>query len=163
MNILGIDQSLTSSGITISLRNGEEILFEVIETKKTDDPYHVFRRSKTISDRIMEIVKEHSIDKVVLEGLGFASKGDQTRNLGILQGQIVISLLEAGYEPTIVPPTTLKKFATGKGNAPKEDVFESVGEPYREYIRENYGKTKGRYDLADSYHLAEYGRQMDDF
>lgn len=58
----------------------------------------------------------------------------------------------AGYPLLEVPPATLKKFATGKGNSPKEIVIREV------HRRWNYEASDN--NDADAYALAELGRLL---
>ena len=55
----------------------------------------------------------------------------------------------------IVPPTVLKKYVTGKGNASKEHVLECV-------IRKWFDDPPswGSYDLYDAYALMKFGKDL---
>lgn len=57
-----------------------------------------------------------------------------------------------GTDPTIVPPTSLKKFVTGKGTASKDDVVKAVQSKWSNDIKNN--------NIADAYGLAEYMRSQ---
>ena len=59
-------------------------------------------------------------DLVVLEGYSFGSKGRALFDIAELGGIIRMTLLDHEYPYVEVPPSSLKKFATGKGNAPKD-------------------------------------------
>lgn len=60
-------------------------------------------------------------DLVVLEGYAFG-RPNQAAHLGELGGVIRLALHDAGIPYVDVPPSNVKKYATGKGNAPKPDV-----------------------------------------
>lgn len=60
----------------------------------------------------------------VFEGPGFASK--VAHALGQLHGVIKLSLWRRGFLLGDVPPSTLKKFVTGAGNADKNVVMKQV-------------------------------------
>lgn len=62
-------------------------------------------------------------DLVVLEGYSFASKGRATFSLGELGGIVRLALWRTGTPFVEVAPGTLKKYATGRGNAGKEEVL----------------------------------------
>ena len=66
---------------------------------------------------------------------------------------IVDRLIHASIDVAVIAPTALKKAATRSGRADKQQMLEAVPEDDREQLSK-YGKTKGRYDLADAYHLA---------
>ena len=63
----------------------------------------------------------HGVDLVVIEGFSFGSPQGATE-AGGLGWTIRIALTEACVPFAVVPPSTLKKFATGKGNAGKDDM-----------------------------------------
>lgn len=160
MKILGVDQSLTSTGICVMY---EEFLvvehFGLIRTDKTygDD----FERVHIISHEILQFCNSFEIDLLRLEGLSYGSKGDATRKLGGLQFCIVNYVRNYNYnlhkevEIEIIPPTSLKRFATGKGTANKEEMFDALpDEQKNEFLR--FPKTKGRYDLTDAFWLCLY-------
>lgn len=150
--VMGIDQSFTSTGIVI-LENDVIIFHTRLISDSSKD---IFDRAFELSRMIADIALTWEVDKVNIEGLGFAARGDQTRNLAGLQFSIIKSLREAtSVEIDIVAPTSLKKFATGKGNADKVMMFESLPAPAKAIIEE-FKKTKGRYDMADAFWLASY-------
>jgi Holliday junction resolvasome RuvABC endonuclease subunit len=55
-----------------------------------------------------------------------------------------------GTDPTVVPPTSLKKFVTGKGTASKDDMIKAVQLNWAEDVTNN--------NIADAYGLAVYMR-----
>lgn len=62
-------------------------------------------------------------DLVVLEGFSYNSKGSATVDIGGLGWVIRVALHESGIRYEVVPPSTIKMFATGKGTASKDDVL----------------------------------------
>jgi len=61
---------------------------------------------------------------VMIEDYSFGSKGrvfNLAENCGLLKYLLYIN----GYKFFTVPPTVVKKFATGKGNATKEKMYEA--------------------------------------
>ena len=59
---------------------------------------------------------------VVIEGYAYARPNQQAA-IGELGGVIRLALHKWGGDWIVVPPTSLKKFVTGKGNAPKDRVM----------------------------------------
>jgi len=56
-----------------------------------------------------------------------------------------------------VPPKSAKKFATGNGNASKQDMIVNLPpNVMQRFMEENYKKTTGLADLADSYFIGKY-------
>ena len=62
-------------------------------------------------------------DLVVIEGYSFSSRNSHAHALGELGGVIRLALHEAGIAYVDVPPSSLKKYATGKGNANKGEML----------------------------------------
>ena len=155
--IMGLDQSFTSTGVCINSENGFD--FRVIPTvPDKEDPLEKFKRAMFISDAICDMIKEQNVDKVNIEGLALGRAiGNSNRDLAILQGVIVCDILKkfSGLNINIVVPTTLKKFATGKGNAPKDMLFECLPDDIKENLSK-IPKSKGRLDLCDAYWLSVY-------
>lgn len=156
--IMGIDQSFTSTGISII--HGEKRHFEVISTEKGDSHLDVFFRASIIKNKIASLVKKYRPNMVVLEGLGFASTGNATRNLAGLQFLIADVINEAGIPLEIVTPTSLKKFAC-HGKASKKEMFDALPEDVKAEIAV-FKATKGRYDVTDAYWLASHGKRTYD-
>lgn len=61
-------------------------------------------------------------DVVVLEGYAHGAK-HQTHQLGELGGVVKLGFYQSNIPVVVVPPTKLKKFATGKGSGKKEAPF----------------------------------------
>ena len=59
---------------------------------------------------------------VVLEGYAYARPNQQAA-IGELGGVVRLALHKWGGDWVVVPPSSLKKFVTGKGNAPKDRVM----------------------------------------
>ena len=93
-------------------------------------------------------------DLVVVAMEGYANgKTFNREKMGELGG--VVKLAHAtvfGFDPEIVPPTTLKKFVTGKGTASKDDMIAAVNSKWDPSVKNN--------NIADAYGLAEYARSL---
>lgn len=153
MRVLGIDQSYTSCGVVI-LEDDKVVQMEILKSPKAMD---IFDRAKTIATLVSTFVMSQDMDGVALEGLAFGMRGSATRDLAGLQFTIVQYLRKHHHDPEIITPKTLKKFAVGKGNAKKEDLYEALPDDVKEMIHEKgFKKTTGRYDITDAYWLAKY-------
>jgi crossover junction endodeoxyribonuclease RuvC len=115
MNTAGLDLSLTSTGISI---NGEVSVIRV-STKGVI-------RLNEISSKIVQLFKTNSVDCVAIEGYSFASRNSQAHSIGELGGVVRLRLWEMGVPYVEIPPTSRAKFATGRGNAAKNEVVSSV-------------------------------------
>lgn len=157
MRYLGIDQSYRSSGIVV-LENGEIIHCERFVTDIEQDVYF---RAQELASHIQDVAIQYKPKRVALEGLSFGSKGNVTRDLGGLLFTIIIYLRHAGWNPEIIAPPTVKKFATGKGNSKKEALIESLPSHVRsEFDALKVKKTTGLSDLTDAYWIARTVAEM---
>lgn len=159
---MGIDQSLTSTGISL-ISDGELIHYKVVSSSKCRDK---FARMTEVSDQIVDMLYSLTIDSfdmkvkaVGIEGLPFGNlQGNVTRDLAGLQAVIIADLIDTGFmldeDLFIIPPTTAKKLAIGKGRATKDEMVEALPDDVRK-IFTTFPKTKGRYDLTDSYFIAK--------
>jgi crossover junction endodeoxyribonuclease RuvC len=89
-----------------------------------------------------------SIDLVVIEGYSFGAR-NRAHQLGELGGVVRHALWEHGVDFVNIAPTVLKKFATGRGTAKKDQVRLAVYKCWRvEYETEHE---------IDAFVLAEIG------
>jgi Holliday junction resolvasome RuvABC endonuclease subunit len=153
----GIDQSTTSTGVFIDTPTP---FYELINTKKDlENPLDIFARCLEISNHVNATLLTHLPTVVNIEGLGFGAVGNATRNLAILQGVIVCGIIQTYPHITIniIPPTALKKFATGDGRAKKDGMYAALPDEVKALFA-GVRKTKGLYDLTDAYFLSQWRR-----
>lgn len=154
--VIGVDLSLTGTAICVlDYKSANIISVQTIDTKK----HTGIERIALIKKSLLDCVVKHSSAPVkraiFVEGYSFGSKGRGVYNLGELGG--CCRLLFAGYCGGYwdVPPTSLKKFITGKGNVNKNVMLEKI---YRKY---GIGSEILRDDnQVDSYGLARMGREF---
>lgn len=115
LHFLGLDLSLTSTGYCLGGNTG------IISTP-TKGPERLSR----ISNSIIDIIYDNPIDIVVIESYSFASRNSQAHSIGELGGAVRMRLWECGVSYVDIPPTCRAKFATGKGNASKNEVISSI-------------------------------------
>ena len=147
MRALGIDLSLTHTGLAI-LDDGKLLHRSSIITKpKGKRPVDEIERLELIIDKIVAIIEEYTPDIVAIEGIAFmASKTTALAQLSGLNYLTRCELLRRKIPFIIVAPTSLKKFITDKGNAPKEEMMLAI------YKR--WGVTITDDNEADAYALA---------
>lgn len=138
MKIVGIDASLTGTGVAVF---DNSLLTERIKSEKMGVP-----RLIEIRGRVQEIITD--TDLVVIEGYAFAA-ANQAHQIGELGGVLRVMLTECVVKWIEVAPSQVKKFATGKGNAKKEDM--AVG------IFKRWGREFKNNDEADAFVLALIG------
>lgn len=78
-------------------------------------------RFDLLSNLLIDKIKV-KVDEIRFEGYSFGSKG-QVFDLAENTGMMKYKLYKDGYPIVVVPPTVIKKFATGKGNANKEAMY----------------------------------------
>ena len=126
MRIIGIDPSLTATGLAI-LDNGEWVALEVLSNKLRGHE----RMDYILTNLAALFVTLRKGDVVVMEGPSFNSQGQRSHELAGLWWLI---RQEMWYYPdiavAIVSPATRAKYATGKGNANKDAVYEAVSKDY---------------------------------
>lgn len=108
--ILALDLSLTCSGFCVDGRSG------VIRVKTRG-----MERLRDIRSATLDLISV--ADVLVLEGYSFGSQGRAVYQIGELGGVIRFEAFVLGTPVVEIPPSTLKKYATGRGNAPKDAMI----------------------------------------
>ena len=161
MRLLSIDQSLTCSGIMV-WDNKNVVHFACIKTK---NDIEVIYRIRYILDEIRSIVEKYSITKVVVESLPYGAVSRSVRPLAALYYLIHHTCIDLGIEFTESNVTSVKKLATGKGNAKKETMILALQEQERglfnDILKAGFKKTTGLADLADSYFIGKLQIEKD--
>jgi len=141
MIVVGIDYSLTSPCVCIA------------RDKTFSNSFFYFLNDRNLAD----FKKEEVI--VLIEDYSFGSKGkvfNLAENCGILK----YMLYKAEYKFFTVPPTVVKKYATGKGNATKEKMYEAfLNETFIDLHNIISPTTKlgsPTTDIVDAWYIARY-------
>lgn len=79
-------------------------------------------RLDAIARNVQELCRQTAAELCVLEGYSFASQY-KAAPMGELGGCVRFLLYRLGIPFVDVPPSTLKKYATGKGNSPKDAMI----------------------------------------
>jgi crossover junction endodeoxyribonuclease RuvC len=154
MRYVGIDPS-TKTGLVIIDKQGNIINTQDVTTKVKEDP----QRFSDLAEKIIDELEPN--DCIFIEGFSYGSKGAGVSFQYGLGWIIRHMLLERGYEYTEVPPTSVKKFATGKGNAKKDamvlPIFKHWGfEHSSDNVRDAYVLARMAKGIYDSSNLTEY-------
>lgn len=109
----GLDLSLTGTGIAVIGKDGSVLHRTVVRngTKKGMD------RMANIRQEVADYVPDGCV--VALEGYAMGTKG-KPFDKGELGGIVKIALYDRRLVSLIVPPTSLKRYATGNGSADKK-------------------------------------------
>ena len=177
--IVGIDYSLNSPAICIAGDDFDfnKCSFHFLTSKKKHigkfgknifgyeikDYKTPIERFTNISTWALDIIHKHKKDtaKVFIEGYSFGSKGQAVfqiaENCGILKYRLQMS-------PTIlydtVVPSVVKKYASSKGNADKQLMYDSFKEHTKQDLLKMFdmGKLNNPVtDIIDSYYIAKVG------
>lgn len=112
MKVLGIDPSLSATGLA-----GYEGRLSTLKTKFTDKDF----RLQAIYDGTADLAADAKVTvgevRAVIEDLPKQAMGAGIT--GMVQGVVRLALMDYDIPYIKIPPATLKKFATGKGNADK--------------------------------------------
>lgn len=112
-NIMGLDLSLTAPGY--ATKHGAGVITGAKKLLGAE-------RLEFYHDYIKQFVAVNIIDFIVMEGYAFASKF-QREALGELGGVVKLGLQQLAVPYVLVAPGTLKKYATGQGNATKDEML----------------------------------------
>jgi len=149
IKVLGLDLSTVTgyamaeytAGAPTPISTGE---FGTISHKKINS----WPRVNAIAADVMDVVARNQPDLVVIEGYGFGQMASIVTLAEI--GSTIRFLLWQNDQPFMdVPPSSLKKFLTGHGNAKKEMMIL--------HVFQQYGVTVKTNDEADAIALAMFG------
>lgn len=107
---IGIDQSYSGFAITAMNETGSRTTVYKSELRGVDRLADI---QQHLTDTLAGYHKAHPIADAAIEGYAFGSQ--MANMLGELGGMVKLTLRSFGIYPLIVPPTTLKKYVTGKG------------------------------------------------
>ena len=176
MIIAGIDFSLTSPAICV--HSGTEFNYNnckfyylsglkktvMTSNNMTGTLYSEYdttmQRYQNISTWVMDIITSNKVDGVFLEDYAFGATGRVfhiAENTGILK----YNLWKSDIPTTTIPPTVIKKFATGKGNANKEALqtqfITETGFDIKTQLQLTLKQWNPSSDIIDSYYICKYG------
>lgn len=173
----GIDLSLTSPAICINL-NEEAFSYDTCKFAYLSDsakkciiqdnisgslfPPHnnQYERYENISKWVVNTLDYYGVNNVFLEDYSFGSTGRVfhiAENTGVLK----YLLWKNSIRFTTIPPTVIKKIATGKGNANKELMEQAFIAETNIDIKQILSLTSKQWnpssDIIDSYYICKLG------
>ena len=116
--ILALDLSLTATGVCF---DGDTRLLKFPKLRG-------WERVAAITEAIDDLASVS--DLVVIEGYSFGSRGATLFQIAELGGIVRCDLVREHTPYVDVPPSTLKRFATGRGNATKIDMVVAARERF---------------------------------
>lgn len=180
IGIIGIDYSMTSPAICF-LADGKIPEFTYWTTKrkfecKIETDGHItegklFSNKDLADEERYDLLAEEIVTKslwywpqrIILEDYSFGSTGRATFNIGENVGVLKNRFHHNGVKLEKVAPTTVKKFATGKGNANKEAMQEAfineTGIDFKKVLGQTDSQWNPSSDLIDAYYIAKYAKE----
>ena len=123
--MVGVDLSLTSTAVAaLHVETGELFVHRIRSAGKSDDTLNSkLTRYRDLAEKVSAAVAVSHPVLVAIEGAQFATSKDTSAHRRAGLWWKTVDLITASGAPVIeVPPSTLKKWATGKGNASKDMV-----------------------------------------
>ena len=142
MKYVGLDLSYSSTGFV--MLDGENIVSHAFKAGKPNWPFH--ERANDLWKALKHALPAPDDCKICIEGAAYAAEFNAFM-LGELSGAIRMLLYLNGYKYELIQPTTVKKFATGTGNAQKHFVAAHVAKKWDFTHRSN--------DVVDAFVLAK--------
>lgn len=158
---VGIDPSLSALGfMAVDTGTGEVLHKEVVGYSLKKGAAWPARHKRIMStvehvDALIDEAIEHmdDLDAIVIEGPSLGSRGASLFYAGELESQLMESLSKWTVKHFLeVPPSNLKKFATGKGNANKPLVAAHVAKRWEHIFGDD--------NLTDAFVLCQIGRAV---
>jgi crossover junction endodeoxyribonuclease RuvC len=119
MAFLGIDQSLTGTGLCLLDDEGSLVSSATITTDELRDG----KRLAFIKQGVASFLT--GVEFVALEGYAYNATG-HVFELGEIGGVIKVLLVESNTPYLAIPPILVKKFATGSTHADKDKMLEAA-------------------------------------
>jgi Holliday junction resolvasome RuvABC endonuclease subunit len=181
--VVGIDYSMSCPAITIihadipvdfdscrlfylSTKLNKKILANITSTRLGEYESNE-QRYDLISEWAVQSISQQvgkAPTAVFMEDYSFGSKG-KVFHIAENSGLVKHKLWKLGYEINTIPPTVIKKFATGKGTATKDQMYDAFFNETAVPLMKHYqpkakavGSPVG--DIVDSYYLCKYGAQQ---
>jgi len=179
MNLAGIDYSLRGPAICVFAGGDNKqfsfkncVFYFLSDIKRHHRMYlmNIFGGSFSIfaeeSERYDSISswaleKIQAVDRVALEGYSFGSRSSRLFQIAENAAILKYKCYQKSLPLDVIPPSRVKKFATGKGNASKEDMYASFLEDTKVDIRKTITPSASKIinpvsDIVDSYYICKY-------
>ena len=145
MRVIGIDQSYTGFGFSVDGESKKRSF----PPDRYDSEVHRLAGIRGWFTDWLNIQNKAGIDLVVMEGYANGAKYGREMS-GELGGVVKLAVLDVvGHPPLVVTPSSLKKFVTGKGVAPKNTMLM--------HVYKKWGVMFSNDNQADAYALELFG------
>ena len=123
--LLSLDLSLNETGYCVD--TSQSIASGILKPPKNLTQYEKIEYNLT---KILELVEANNIKLVGIEAAAYGMKSSSMNILAEQQGVIKHELRKRGVSVTEVAISSIKKYITGKGNAKKVQVIQSLRDKY---------------------------------
>lgn len=139
-------------GLDVSTCTGIALVGDGEDRGKTISLPHLrgWQRLQLLAEAVSQVLQVWESDLIVVEGYAYVRNVSSFITLVEVGTVIRSAMYQADMDWVEVPPTVLKKFATGKGNAKKEDMLAAV--------TSRWGFKSYSHDIVDAYALAQMGQ-----
>lgn len=180
---IGIDYSIQCPCVCVHHRTDENWHFEncdffyLTDKKKyviTKDQFHSefhddynsneerwYNIASWVVTDILGMFDPKEIASLTLEGYSYGSRVGQAFNIAENGGMLKHLLWKQGQKFDLLPPSTVKKFATGNGQASKlfmwESFFKETNFSLMKYLNTENPESNPLSDIVDAYYIAKIG------
>ena len=120
--VVGLDLSLASTGIAVTVAGLTRVTRVTSKPNGKSTADQLARLRRIVAEIRAELpASDHTVAAV--EGPAFGANDSGAHVRGGLWWMVRDMLDAEGIDTLVIPPTTLKKYATGKGNSPKDAVL----------------------------------------
>lgn len=149
MNIAGIDYSITCPAMVYgdsSISSFDDLKIITFATKKRHMSLHknltlleypLYKSNEERYDKVSEYfykkIIEEKVERVLIEGYSYNSAAGQVFNIAENCAILKYKLYKSGIEYSDVPPATVKKFFTGRGNCNKGIMYTTFVKEHQTY------------------------------
>ncbi len=145
--VIGLDIASNTGAVVRSITS-DYMDWRAFSVDKNDNS---LKRATWLGAEIADYAHKQEANLAVIEGYSMASRIGHTY-LVTLGTMVRYFLQERGIDFIEVPPSTLKKFVTGKGNSQKDQMRLAV---YKTWQFEN-----DELDVIDAFGLAQFGVEL---
>lgn len=152
--VVGIDLSLTSTGIAVIHSDGS-VALQRIQSKGTNadslETRHL--RLRGIAAQVVNTADDEQPDLVVIENPAYSRVGGSAHDRSGLWWMVTSKLIARGHQVVTVPPSCRPKYATGAGGGPNSGKDRVLAAVIRRYPQADVTGN----DEADALILAAMG------
>jgi Holliday junction resolvasome RuvABC endonuclease subunit len=151
--ILGLDLSVTATG-WCSFESATNYTTGVFGSDKLNG----LPRLTLLRERLGTLI-DAGPELAVIEGYGYAARQGNLHTIVEWGGVARMALYDAGIPMLILPPTSLKLFASGAGNTKKNEMLLAVFKRWGADFRDDNQCDAFALSAAGAAYLSEYGKR----